>query len=600
MTVAEASFPTHDGWFQPITRRETAWLVVASLGFALVFSYPILGDLVYLGPGVSGWIAAGPVFNHLNRLPANGDWDMFTDLRWVAYQTTTHFFQFPFWNPYKCGGMPMLGNPEAVVATPFLLLDMATGPIAGLYLQIILHMVLGFAGAYVLARIIGLCPIAGLVLASVFLSTSWLYLQLSMGNLTLSLPIAYWPWMLALFFVGIDRRKIAPLAVGGIMLALTATEGNYTFVDAGILLSVLSLTLALTRRSIRPVIAAIVLVAFGAAMGAIKLLPVADALALHPRGGWGGPEDDTLLMIPTFLFSRNQDLYRSIPGLFLYACYGAYVSPAFALMAVFGLLTGRTKPLPWLAAAIVFLLLARGNSGPYCALMLLRKLPFAGNVAFPTRFIHPFVFAVGVIAAYGADFVWSSAGRWGPRAVGALLIIGLADAWWVGPPNLRYLFRNDTPIVEHAPQFRQFWSDDTQVMTEYNQANLGAVHCWGYGKDTDIETTVVGFNKANYSGEYYLVGPGQVAQIEWTPNQLRYHVSAAAPAELVVNQNYFPGWRVVHGVGDVTSRGGLLAVEVPAGSQDITLRFRPEHLAVALALTLLGLIATIFLWKKGY
>jgi hypothetical protein len=598
MAAAGPSVRTKDGWFQPITRHEAAWLVVGSLAFSLVFSYPILGELSYLGPGVSGWITAGPVFSHLARLPANGDWDMFTDMRWVAYHTTTQFLQFPFWNPYKCGGMPMLGNPEAVVATPFLLLDMATGPIAGLYLQIILHMALGFAGGYVLARVIGLGAIAGLVLASVFLSTSWLYLQLAMGNLTLSLPIAYWPWMLALFFVGIDRRKIAPLAVGGIMLALTVTEGNYTFVYAGILLSVLSLMIALTQRSVWPVFAAIVLVVFGAAMGAIKLLPVACTLALYPRGGWAGPDADTLFMIPTFLFSRNQDLYREIPGLALFACYGAYISPAFALLAVFGLLTGRLKALPWFVAAIVFLLLARGDSGPYCALNLLRRLPFCGNIAFPTRFIYPFVFAVGAIAAYGADFVCRSAERWGPRAGVALLVVGLVDAWWVGPPNLRYLFHNDTPVLQSAPQFRQFWSDDTQVMTEYNQANLGAVHCWGYG--TYTPTTVVGYNQANYSGEYYLVGPGQVAQIEWTPNQLRYHITAAAPTELVVDQNYFPGWRVVRGVGDVTSRGGLLAVRLPAGSQYITLRFWPEHLKTAVGLTLLGFLATILVWKKGY
>ena len=600
MTAAGASFNTNDGWFHPITRRESLWLALGSIVFALTFSYPMLGELVYLGPGVSRWITAGPVFSHLTRLPVNGDWDMFTDLRWVGYHTITQFGQFPFWNPYKCGGMPLLGNPEAVVATPFLLLDLIAGPIAGLYLQIILHLALGFAGGYVLARVMGLGSLAGVVLASVFLSTSWLYLQLAMGNLTLSLPIAYWPWMLALFFVGIDRRKIAPLGVGGVMLGLSGTEGNYTFVYAVILVAVLSIIVTLTQRTIWPIIAAIIVVVFGAAIGAIKLLPVAETLALYPRGGWAGPEADTLSMIPTFLFSRNQDLFREIPGLALFACYGAYISPVFVLMAVVGLLTGRAKALPWLVTAIVFMLLARGKSGPYCALSLLRRLPLCGNIAFPTRFIYPMVFAVGAIAAYGADFVCRIAQQFGPRVVGALLIVGLADAWLIGPPNLRYLFHFAPPRMEYAPEFRQFWADDTQVMTEYNQANLGAVHCWGYGTDDDPPTKVVGYNQAKYSGEYYLVGAGQVTQIEWTPNQLRYHVSAPAPTELVINQNYFPGWRLERGVGDVTSRGGLLSVRLPAGIQEITLGFLPMHLAIAATMTLLGLSATILLWKKGY
>jgi hypothetical protein len=600
VTGVGASFRTEHKWFPWMTRCEAAWLAAGSLGFALVFSYPMLCDIVNAGPGVSGWIATGPVFNHLTRLPANGDWDVFTDLRWVAYQTITHFHQFPFWNPYKCGGVPMLGNPEAVVATPFLLLDLATGPIAGLYLQIILHLALGFAGGYVLARVMGLGAIASLVLASVFLSTSWLYLQLAMGNLTLFMPIAYWPWMLALFFVGVDRRKIAPLAVGGIMLALTATEGNYAFVYAVLLIGVLSLTIGLTRRSMWPVIAAIVVVALGAAIAAIKLLPVAEALTLYPRREWAGPEADTLFMIPTFLFSRNQDLYRDIPGMAPWVCYGAYISPAFAVLAVVGLLTGRLKTLPWLAAAVVFLLLARGNSGPYSAIMLLRQLPLSGNIAFPTRFIYPFVFAIGAIAAYGAEFVCRSAEKWGPRAIAAALVIGLLDAWWVGPPNLRYLFHNSTMTPQYSSEFRQFWSDDAQEMTEYNQANRGAIHCWGYGIAADMPTTVVGYNQANYAGEYHLIGPGRVTQIEWTPNQLSYHVQATAPTELVLNQNYMPGWRVERGVGDLAPRGGLLSVRLPAGSQDIVLRFRPEALALAMTLTLLGLVATILLLIKGY
>jgi hypothetical protein len=597
---AAASFRPKEGWFHPITRREVAWLVVGSLAFALVFSYPILGVREPLGPGVSGWITAGPVFSHLTRIPANSDWDMFIDQWWVAGREISQFNQFPFWNPYECGGAPFLGNFVAVVATPFILLHLAFGLIAGLYLQIILHLALGFAGGYVLARVMGLGKIAGLVLSSVFFSTSWLYLLFSMGDLPLALPVVYWPWMLALYYVGIDRRKIAPLAVGGIMLALAATEGNYTFVYALILLGVLSPVIALTQRSVWPLTAAIVLVAFGSSIAAVRLLPSAEFLALYPRGGYAGPQDDILSHIPTFLFSRNQDLYRDIPGLIVYACYGAYISPAFALLAVVGLLTGRLKILPWLVAAIVFLSLARGNTGPHSAWGLLHRLPLCGNLAFPTRFMGPFVFMIGAIAAYGADFVCRNAGRWGYRTAGALLIVGLADAWLVGPPNLRYMYRDPVLTMQYNTQFRQFWSDNTQVMTEYNQANLGAVNCYSHGIGADEPTSVVGYNQPNYSGEYYLVGPGHVSQIEWTPNQLRYHVSVTAPTQLVVNQNYYPGWRLERGVGDITSRNGLLAVRIPAGSQDITLRFLPTHLGVTLTLTLLGLIATIVVWKRGY
>jgi len=584
-----------------MTPREVALLAAGSLGFALLLTYPMMCQLVYLGPGVSGWIGTGPVWSHLTRLPLNGDWDLFTELRWAVYETISHFHQLPLWNPYKCGGMPLLGSPEAIVVTPFLLVDLLAGPTLGLYLQLILHLAIAFAGGYVLARVMELGRVSGIVLSAVFLSTSWLYLQLSLGNLTLSFPIAYWPWLLALFLVGIERAKLAPLAVAGALLALNATEGNYTFIYASIMIASIGTSIAIIKRRLWPLIAILVTFSFGAAIGAITLIPVADMLAHHPRTGWWtGPEDDTLAWIPTFLFSRNQDLFRDIKGLYVFACYGAYISPVFAALALVGIITYRLKALPWLVAAIVFLMLARGNSGPYCALQLLRRLPMCGNIAFPTRFIYPFVFAIAPLAAMGTNYLCGRSELWGPRFAAVLLAIGLADAWWVGPPNLRYLFHYSPPHVERSAQFRQFWLDDTQNMTALNLANLGVVHCWGYGKDTDLHTSVTGLNQSSYSGEFHVDGPGSVTQTEWTPNRLEYSVGAAAPAVLTINQNFLPGWQLIQGSGEVIERQGLLAVSLPSGTHDLALRYRPEHFALATSISLLGLIAMLILWKKDY
>src|SRR5437870_4282626 len=197
--------------------REAMWVAAGSLAFAIIFMYPMLCELGYLGPGLLGWLDKPPVFAHLMRLPANGDWDMFTEMRWVSYYTVAHFHQLPFWSPCKCGGISLLGNPESAIVTPFFLLDLLTGPIAGLYLQILLHLAIGFGGSYFLARTMGLAPLAGLVSAAVFMSCSWIYLQLSMGNLNLSLPIAYWPWIIGLYWLSIDRARFLPAAIGGVL-----------------------------------------------------------------------------------------------------------------------------------------------------------------------------------------------------------------------------------------------------------------------------------------------------------------------------------------------------------------------------------------------
>ena len=158
--------------------REFAWVAVASLAFAAICFYPILCDFVYLGPGLHDWLATGPRFSNLTQLPINNDSDLFDQLRWVPYYTLTHYHQWPFWNPYKCGGMSMIGNPESGIATPFLAIYLAGGLLAGIFLEIYLHIAIGFVGGYVLGRELGLKTIACIVLAGMFPSSSWLPLPL--------------------------------------------------------------------------------------------------------------------------------------------------------------------------------------------------------------------------------------------------------------------------------------------------------------------------------------------------------------------------------------------------------------------------------------
>ena len=188
-----------------IARKEALLLAFGSVVFAFVFAYPLLCDWSYLGPGVSGWIAQGPRFSHLSQYPMNGDWDSFTQLRWVPYWTLVHFHQLPFWNPYKCGGMPMLANPETSILTPFFLVDLLLGISVAVVAEIVLHLAIAFSGGYVLARTKKMSPLAAAVCGSVFPASSWFFLHMATGHLNF-LPTTYLPWIAALLCISIDRR----------------------------------------------------------------------------------------------------------------------------------------------------------------------------------------------------------------------------------------------------------------------------------------------------------------------------------------------------------------------------------------------------------
>lgn len=581
--------------FRDLNRREAVWVALASLGFAALFAYPMLCQLGYLGPGVWGWINLPPDFSHLTRFPANGDWDLFTELRWVPYHTLAHFHQAPFWNPYKCGGMGMLGNPESGIVTPFLLFYLLLGPYGGLYLEIVLHLALAFAGGYVLGRVMGLSRVAAVVCAIAFPAGSWIYLHLSVGHLNF-LPAVYLPWVSAMLILAVERRSWFIAALGGLICAFTFTEGNYSFLYAGITVAILAVALSISRLSIRPLLMGLMLGAFAGAFAALKLIPAWEMLTIHPRPPFG-PEYDDLRLMGIYIFSRNQDLYRTGASVFLFAEYGSYLSPAFAALAMVGVCGRPLRALPWIAGATVFFLLGQGDSGPHSALMMLRYLPMTHEIDLPARFVIGFSFCASVLATLGADFLSLRIRRWGLSIAVALLALGLVDSWLVGPPNLRYLFHGQVDPLPRAAEFHQFWVPNPGIQTAIGEANMGSVNCQGYGYNS-IPTTALGINQSGYRGEFYLLGKGQVSQTRWSPNALSYEVDAAAPTVLVINQNYYPGWRIAQGDASFISEGTLLAVKLPQGHQRISLVYRPRFVLLAALLTVAASAATFILWRR--
>ena len=132
-------------------------------------------------------------------------------------------------------------------------------------------------------------------------------------------------------------------------------------------------------------------------------------------------------------------------------------------------------------------------------------------------------------------------------------------------------------------------------MTYIAQANMGSLNCQGFGYNVPQNKMLLAYNQQGYRGEYFMTD-GTVAQTQWTPNRLGFDISATAPTTLVINQNFDNDWRVASGNGTMTSDQGRLAVAVPAGHQQLTLYYEPEHIVLALLVTIAGWVAFFLLW----
>lgn len=574
-------------------RREVKQLILLSLAFAFVFVYPVLCDSsVSTAPGIGTWLLK-PQLAHFTTVPSDGaDRDMFAQLRWVPYYTLTHFHQFPFWNPYKCGGMSMLGNPESSIVTPFLLLYLIFGLVPGILLEIYLHVAIMFAGGYVLGRELGLVPLAALVLAAMFPSSSWLSLHMAVGHLNF-LSIAYVPWILALLIASCRLHRWHLAMLGGLLCGLTLTEGNYGFVFAAMLVAIVAVWYAIIQLSIRPLVAAAVIGIFGLAFSLPKLIPTAEMLKINPRD-WG----ISYLTWPgalISLFSRYQDLNHKMVASFFFSEYAGYIGAPFILLALIGTFGQWRKSIPWVLGTVFFLFLYRGDIGPNSLTVWLRLLPLGGNIGLCGRWVIPLVFCVGVLAALGAQSLCEPPQQWARTLAKVLFVVGVADAWLVCAPNYRYLLQQQQPAPERPAEFRQYWSEFPVPLTSIAMAGMGSTNCGGVGYQVS-RGSVLGYNETFYRGDYYLLDAGHVSEIRWTPNRMTYEVSASEPTSLVINQTLYPGWHLARGNGLVYPESGLIAVRVPPGRQQIELVYTPHHIVAASVVALFALAMLIVVW----
>lgn len=554
-------------------RLEIVLVIAASALFGVLFSLPLLKEISL-------------VYNIY-------DWDLARDIAWTAVHIVNVFHQFPFWSPYQCGGVPFFGNPESRILTPFFPLHLIFGPSVGINLEVPIHLAIMWAGGYVLGRVLNLNPLASSGCATVFPSSSWFYLRFCAGGLHF-LAYAYSPWFVAFTLLAIQHRRLGWAAAVGALMGLTFFEaGIYPITDTGLLIALLCLYLAVQQRTVWPLLVCLVAAIFAGAFAAPKVLPM--LAGGQSRATSGDEEWIWFREYLALLFSRAQDCYRwSVwcgVGSMPFCMLASYLSPAFAVLGLIGVYAAPRRSLPWLMLIIGFFFLGMGNYfGPHSPWVFLHMLPvFSWSRGVP-RFFQMLVFCVGVLTGFGLE--WLSHRRPIFVALGVLLLAaGTIDCYLIGPPNLVHDSGLQQPLPL-SPFFRQYQDVDQVQMVRVNEANMGATDCLIQMATRDL---VSPSNKPGYKGEQYLLGPGSLRLVRWTPEALTYDVNVTSPTVMVINQNYDRSWRLDRGNGQVFSYNGLLAAHLSTGAQRVELRYRDDPFALGVLLFMVALLLTVAL-----
>ena len=572
----------------------------------------LLAALLYLLMGV---VLLADCWRDFDRLGSR-DWSAVQGQAQAELTSVLDYGQFPAWNPWRNGGQVGFAQPQSLFLSPVTPVALVTGIVPAFKLWLLPLFVIGALGMHALAGRLGLRGAARLVPGAVFFGASMFPLYLAGGMPQWLFGMALLPWLaLAHRRSAEDSRFVAAAAAA--YAGLLWCGGVHHFVFFPLLFALDALVLAVQRRGLRPLLATGAWMLAGVALAAVRVVPMLDVFREYPRQLSGRGEWIPLALLPRLLFEGPPvDLMGRSDGHFLFggsAIYwfncGAFIGWGAGLLALVAVLRAPRRTAGLLLIALVFAWLALGSGIRPSLWDALHRVPVFGSMHAPGRLMLLVVFPLALLAGAGFGAVdetlrrlsssWTAARARAASRVLAVVLLGavivpllvvnrsIDDSAFRAPPPPGLL--PPTLLAPGTPPapFRQaaFVGGDvppdqrTYESVLRNAGNLAA------RSDLPFSYAAKTEGQRGYRGEHYLLaGHGQIVA-QWTPNRVRVTGELTADDRLVINQNFFPGWRAAGtAAGECEPHEGLLSLPLPAGRHDLVIEFAPASIPAGFAL----------------
>ncbi len=530
---------------------------------------------------VLGLAATWPLLSTAASLNAFRDAHVLAHYESAAAEALRRFHQMPLWDPYYCGGMYLLGTPQARFVSPTFLLTLLFGETHAEALTAFVMIGVGLEGAFRYARCRGAGSLGALLGAPLFALSGIFALAPALGWYNF-FSFELLPWVaFGTRIALLGRRRgvvIAAVSLGWCV----GFGGTYTAPLALLWCGFETLdALTLRARPERPaawvaqVLAQAGLVAvLAVSLAAVRLWPIAETLR-DGRRVIGGTPGSAWPRVIGMLLEGMKD--KSENGSFF---IGALAVPAT--------LVGLTRPRAWRigVAGALAVWLAAGYAVRPSLFAALRELPVYSTLRYPERFLILLALAVSVLVAQGVTAVERLAangekmrrlrippalGEWMGPVLGATLLAAIGPLLYQHWSRAAKRELLPPPVESAAPRPFHQARGNRWALAFYEPMDRGSLSCWDAYAIPESPRL-----RGDLAHEERIedAGAGTVASRFWSPNRMDFDVALARPARLVINQNWNEGWRVDY--GEVRDEDGLLTVDLPAGEHAVSLRFEPR------------------------
>lgn len=475
------------------------------------------------------------------------DWDYFSQMYEAFRVSVIKYGQFPWFNPWVAGGVPLYANPQFGLVSIQAILVLIFGTLVGLKISIILYALLGMWGIYCLLRYNDTPAARSLMLGYIFAFGGFGVYHITGGHLTFAVyyltPFLLWSFQRLL--------KESKWIVFSLIFSLCLLSASHYIILQFMLIlfgiSILAIWKKPYGKNLKE-LAIIYLKSFGLILilTAHKIFFAYQYLASYPRLGGDANAVSISTLLRSLIIPPSPYNHTQPAGLnYSWGEYSAYSGIILIFIAIFiFIILFRNKKLITNKIYVVFLiiigsfLLALGRFSKFSPFNLLGELPVYKSMIAPARWMGWFFF--GIILLIGLIKL----NKRQEKIISLLLVVSVLEIAFFTIPYIKFMNPNikySAPIITNNTfeQYDDYKKDEYMRYLSGTQSNLGEVRGYEAIINYDLyrPTNRCGVNKGC---NFVLTNNAKVNY--WSPNKII--ISRTQPGEIKLNINPGSYWLV--------------------------------------------------------
>ncbi len=548
-----------------------------------------------------------PVIKNIDKLGVS-DWDYFYALNGAITKTILEYHQIPLWNPYMCGGMPLMGYPESSFPSLTSLNAMIFGVVVGLKIDMIIHLILGLIGMFYLLRYLKLSLISSFLGSIIFVLNSAFIWNILAGY-TNFMGFAYLP-LVFLFYLKAFEKKSYTVISSIFMVLMILEGGRHPALTTILLLIMHSVFLGLKNRNLKSFKIVILIFLFSFLLGSVKILPGIDWINQYVISGscvWNSSYIDEI-----------HDMFFIVPWMSNeeFSAYTGFFPMVLFLISIPVLLK---KEYPLILTCFMFFLLMLGNFSFFAPWNFFNHIPPFNYFDVTTRMRFVFVFILSILVAMlvtKIENISFSVNKLNILKTVIIMILVFYITFDLATNDYKLLDGSsyaELPEINESEEFRQvenfpLYGALSSLYPTLLQ-NEGTPYCEFVALDSSSPIST--FDDEDYTGEVYLkFKNGHVEYEYWSPNIMIVALNVTDNDILVINQNFDYNWKAADREVSLFRRKpirlnriyykGLISTKVKPNDRKIIFYYMPYSFIVGLMVSTLSVIACfLYFFKKS-